>query len=41
MPDQANELLAETEHHEEEPQPKNHKGLDPTGQAVGILDISG
>ncbi|PQO43368.1 hypothetical protein [Blastopirellula marina] len=38
--DEANELLAETEHHEDAP-PKNHKGLDPTGQTGGILDISG
>lgn len=38
--DEAQELLAETEHHEEEP-PKNLKGLDPTGQTGGILDISG
>lgn len=40
--DEANEQLAETEHHEEQPQqPKNHKGLDPTGQTGGILDVSG
>ncbi|UUO08604.1 hypothetical protein M4951_09855 [Blastopirellula sp. J2-11] len=38
--DEAEELLAETEYSDDEP-PKNPKGLDPSGQTGGVLDISG
>ncbi|EAQ81270.1 hypothetical protein [Blastopirellula marina] len=39
--DEAEELLADTEHPEDEEPPKNHKGLDPSGQTGRVLDISG